>query len=642
MDAGMRRKEESTPLTFNVAVQTGQIKLKNLSNSELIGIIDSIYSSLISWLEGNSLAQTVLTCLYLHAPSQIENKTLKAFCISILKLIDSIARQITSVKVYEEEDFQSSTYGYDFCGEIHCTTALAMLKQAEEDFIRLTKQEDNPSEEITGITGRLKFTRFLLSVFVILEPKPNSETTEIEMNEVVRLLNAALELIPIIRRSVGLGIQPVRDAPCCLGFSPMVNQRLLPPTFPRFTKFKDCLSCVSYLEDLVQRMKLACKIIYCTNYQSALTFFKDFSKKASSCLLSRTLLQRLYFRDAPNSDKIFGNIAVEDMLRKSIKEFICPAALQPDHPLHTNEVAQGCIKSFLFFNQTPFLSFFEIFGYNQARQRDKLAKLLDSFSSLQDEAERVDNLFYKNMSYTTDDNPKNVACFGTWVLYYTLRAMSFYLLSGLELELYSAHELCFIYWYLFEFLFGWLISALSRADSYLEINNKETNKLQKKNKTNKKKKYRCHALEIMHYQALQNMCGGYFKSLTAFIKEDKISQPLPMFDNEKIRYEHRFAPFADLVTPPPISYFDFKRMESQMLKATSIDLFISASKHFHQARNILETIPNPDSETNNILKVAKFNFVVTNLLASGHKKGSRMCPLFDFSIHKCYPIIKLK
>lgn len=55
-----------------------------------------------------------------------------------------------------------------------------------------------------------------------------------------------------------------------MGFSPSVNQRILPPTFPRFTKIKDRTLSVTFLEEMVQRTKQACKIIHCTNYHSAL------------------------------------------------------------------------------------------------------------------------------------------------------------------------------------------------------------------------------------------------------------------------------------------------------------------------------------------------------------------------------------
>lgn len=55
-----------------------------------------------------------------------------------------------------------------------------------------------------------------------------------------------------------------------MGFSPLVNQRMLGPTFPRCTNIKERAASVTYMEELVQRLKLACKVTGCTNYHSAL------------------------------------------------------------------------------------------------------------------------------------------------------------------------------------------------------------------------------------------------------------------------------------------------------------------------------------------------------------------------------------
>lgn len=60
------------------------------------------------------------------------------------------------------------------------------------------------------------------------------------------------------------------ESPNSMGFSLMVNQRMLPPTFPRYTKIKDRLPSMDFLEELVQRTKVACKIIHFPIYQNAL------------------------------------------------------------------------------------------------------------------------------------------------------------------------------------------------------------------------------------------------------------------------------------------------------------------------------------------------------------------------------------
>lgn len=56
----------------------------------------------------------------------------------------------------------------------------------------------------------------------------------------------------------------------------MVNQRILPPTFPRFTKIKERSASMTFLEELVQRTKITCKVIHCNTYHSALVIYTFF------------------------------------------------------------------------------------------------------------------------------------------------------------------------------------------------------------------------------------------------------------------------------------------------------------------------------------------------------------------------------
>ena len=59
-------------------------------------------------------------------------------------------------------------------------------------------------------------------------------------------------------------------------------------------------------------------------------------------------------------------------------------------------------------------------------------------------------------------------------------------------------------------------------------------------------------------QAHANMCAGYYKLMVAAKQEHKILIPNPQFDNEVVRYEHRFGAFANLLTPPLMPYTQFK------------------------------------------------------------------------------------
>jgi hypothetical protein len=71
-----------------------------------------------------------------------------------------------------------------------------------------------------------------------------------------------------------------------------------------------------------------------------------------------------------------------------------------------------------------------------------------------------------------------------------------------------------VYRYLYEFLYGWLVSALTRADSFLieqEVTVEGHRGRSAKKNRSKKRKTRPYGREIAMYQALQNLCGGFYK-----------------------------------------------------------------------------------------------------------------------------------
>uniref|UniRef100_A0A0E9Q170 N-alpha-acetyltransferase 35, NatC auxiliary subunit n=1 Tax=Anguilla anguilla TaxID=7936 RepID=A0A0E9Q170_ANGAN len=134
--------------------------------------------------------------------------------------------------------------------------------------------------------------------------------------------------------------------------------------------------------------------------------------------------------------------------------------------------------------------------------------------------------------------------------------MIHYLLSGFELELYSMHEYYYIYWYLSEFLYAWLMSTLSRADSSQMAEERITEELQRRGsskKTKKKKKTRPLSREITMSQAYRNMCAGMYKTMIALDMDGKVRKPQFELDSEQVRYEHRFRPFNSVVDPPTVA-----------------------------------------------------------------------------------------
>jgi len=141
----------------------------------------------------------------------------------------------------------------------------------------------------------------------------------------------------------------------------------------------------------------------------------------------------------------FGRESCVEVLREAARSFIAPPSLLVKSPLLSNPQIREYVDNFLSRCVRPLGALLQLCGHNRARQRDKLALLLEDLAGLQDEAERVDGYLH-SVSIKMEWGRSHLACFGTWVLYYTLRVMIMFLLSGLELELYSTHEYHYIFW----------------------------------------------------------------------------------------------------------------------------------------------------------------------------------------------------
>ena len=461
--------------------------------------------------------------------------------------------------------------------------------------------------------------------------------------------------------------EPRADYPTIMGFEPLINQRLLPATFPRYTRLRNRQDSLNELEILIRRLMHVVRVKQMPCFHQALDFFCDFSRfYAGTCVLSRSVLQLTY---VPQACTPASRDSFVELIKDASNRFIRPPCLQSRF-ISTNGSKQA-IEAFFIQSLRPMLSLLQIQGHNRARQREKLAQILDEMTAFQSESEKVDALLNK-FTQKLDPPVCHMGFFSTWVLYHVIRVMIQYLNSGFELELYSDHEFPYIYWYLYEYLYGWLISTLTRASNFsLEQQNlagqsfgflffsfditrltsfdstdlikaKQNNK--KVNKNRKKQKERPHVRQLMLSQASQQLCGGIFKTVFAFRMEGRLRQPSLQaagISSEKLRYDHRFMPFFSVIAPPAITYQQFRDMCDQVRvsgHAEPQELFAGAFQCFDDAKRILTSIPDPTEEVivssivllcpqrltlfcilqmMSCLKVAKTNQVVTKLLASG-------------------------
>uniref|UniRef100_A0A0B7AAS0 Protein MAK10 homolog n=1 Tax=Arion vulgaris TaxID=1028688 RepID=A0A0B7AAS0_9EUPU len=656
MDAGMLCNQIKRKVrNLEQSIEDGIVKVSNLDHAEIIGIMDASLACLVTWIEGHSLAQTVFTNLYLHNPYIMEDRCLKAFCIAMLKIVDHIRERINRAGTVEEEDFQPMSYGFKMAGDVSEARALGMIKEVEEELGRLCKNTRSKAGEtrtedlelkhqrVTAVHTRLRFYKLFYSVLISFA-KEKCEGLPLAQKQ----LSQIAEIMPSIIATVHLGIQEEstpaskNDYPTIVGFEPLINQRLLPPTFPRYTVIKSRVDSLNYITTLVKKLQNIAAIPELGSLHCIFEAFMDFSK-SSPCVLSRSLLQLMLL---PPNRRVFGTQSVVDALKETIRGFIAPPGLSPKSSIYNHPQAKEYVDALLTRSARPFCTLFQITGHNRARQRDKWAHILEDLSNLQEEADKVD-AYLHTLLVKTERNRNHLACFGTWVLYHTLTAMINYTLSGFELELYAVFEYHYVYWYLYELLYAWLVSTLHRADSFLiEADSapdlSQKGRSSKKNK--KKKRTKTLTRELTLAQAYQQMFCGYYKAVVGFQLCGKLREPRFRFDNEEVRYSHRFAPFAAIVTPPMVHYAQYKDMSDLRRYdplPTTQEMFGSACKCFCQAKELLESITPQTDEIQTIIKNAKTNFVVMKLVVGGHKEDSLDPPEFDFSQHKIFPVIKL-
>lgn len=149
-----------------------------------------------------------------------------------------------------------------------------------------------------GLFARIKFIRIFYQVLICLLSKKDDQTNL--MVDCNRLLTTASDMLFIMSNTVDLGIKPsgqcfqinsskisrnyslpfTAENMHIMGFEPLINQRLLPPTFPRYTKIKPRNESLTYFDDVINRLKILNKIQSITALHQALVSCANWRQKS--------------------------------------------------------------------------------------------------------------------------------------------------------------------------------------------------------------------------------------------------------------------------------------------------------------------------------------------------------------------------
>lgn len=672
MDCGVMLQQTNRKiLTLEQSVRSGTVKVKDLDYDELIGIIDDTYAGLATWLDGHPFALTFTTNLYLHEPELIEDQCLKTFTLASLKLAHFIDRVISLVFCIEEEDFNltgkfnlansisdqkifnslEETCQYyekklrDTISMLGQTNVNSSSKQTTANELHVTggdRSWDCEKQYLVALIDRLKFTMHFYTYFMNLWRflfKNNwiSESlTDAQLTKSVKLFQQTLQnydghlkqcLIYLDRckNSIDLGIKPTPksnvygDYPTIMGFDPLICIRILPPTYPRSPTMFSRPQTVEYLRNLIVKLQKCNSIAGTYNqrsYHKSLEQLEHFSKyfKPRSCVVSRTVLQALYL---PNR--------CIKMLRNeiycSLLEFCEPLI----STMKKDEAKSSALEEFIGECQKPFYSAIATLGHNPARQYERFPELITAFKSLQYSALLINSAFNNSIIYS-------------WTTYNLARVCIKYVVSGFELELFSAHEYPYIFWYLYDILYRNEREQLELAKQCIiesQINSAEDLVSNKKGKIKKQRKKNQtstshHDKLILINDAFRFLSGGLFLITYGLRLQGKIRSPCTDYTNEQTCFDRRFG----LLTGTSV-YSSYKHTLTRLTKPELI--YREAQECFSEAKILFDTLDEHES----CLKVCKTNMVVARILSSNPDSFKDRELEFNFDTHPSFPTVKI-
>ncbi|CAF1042715.1 unnamed protein product [Adineta steineri] len=692
MDGGMsiknhfqEQKQGNRILTLKQLIEKNLLKISSFTSIELIHLFDQLLSTFHMWLDGHSLALTLFTCVYLHDIPIIDDYHLRTICYTFIKLIDYIRERILlKAGLFEEEDFSGTlTYNFPFYRDmIKDQTCLTDLKKCEDELnkrLRSLKHQTDLNQLDINATQQLIYRIRFLRLFFGLTLKFNEanektgEQTYLNSEEISKTLKQIDEILQLIRPSHILEDETTKTddsteliIPISLltdisrSFDPYYNYRQLPPAFNRFIRQLILPSFVyTSLTNLCHQLRKMLEITDKRTLKHSFEFFLEYSTNEKPSLFIRSLLLLSYLPSVQgcllSSRKIFGQISFAEQVKYEIRLFIVPPLLTLKYITIDNETLN---YSENFFQRAcvPFSNLFYSLCNNRARTREKLSNLLDEFSVLQDESEKLDQWLHKYfLQHILQANLSTVnhqallliektSYFFQFILHWTLLIMEYYLLMGFDLSLYSKRELYDVYFYFAQIILFTHVNVYKTSTNILnttvpflvQLNQKQqqmnknqinnvfiqqlnsliqqhtnddplqdlTNDNSSTQKKNKKKNLNgiippnieYHEQEFLITNGHLSMSTATHRCLKALEIEQRLkfsSNDSNYFLRDEIRYSHRFLPFANLCAPPYMSHADFLQIQHVSdNRYTASELYQDAINNFTHAKTYFENYVN--------------------------------------------------
>ncbi|KAI1813327.1 Mak10-domain-containing protein [Poronia punctata] len=603
MDSGMLEEGETLDEDYDLA--------RHLLPEEILGIIDRLLSHEMAWHLGHPLAQTLLTSVYLEALTNPSPKVkeevgftwkksdsvqgqplmfiLEAYCAALLKTCGMVNEIMGEEMYYEEEDFVRNTCDRSLLYEISPEEVVGLLRDAMK---RLQGFGDDIHDDIrNALDCRLEFRlRFFEAINLDRARDDRSELTRVPW---IRLG----ELMEYIEIQHPLG-KPVPEA-----FSTKLQRRLTSTMPPRNIIELQFDECCTHFKRFFKHGAEVLDVLDAENAPSLLNFFLTFpAQRPQPAVFIRTILQNLLFREM----KVLGHWSIRELLDMDVSLAVLPCGPLFDRSFDDVELPSdprhriaSLMESFRQRIAEPYLDMFRILCQNRCRVRRILCHHILEWDSLEAEVTMLEEKLMEPLKEISQsiiaDQEMPYMPLSTWAYIYKLQQMEWIVQLGFELSIYHNDELAMMYFYLKRLaaLRAQYVKRVQQATTEWEGRYRKIYRIGNDAPLSNKA-----ALEFEHSRAYQftsilgaawtwEFADGLHLMYLA-LKRLGVLKPAPRpYGPEKLRYELRMKPFADLSFPTAQPFEEFTE-DMEMGRMETLELLRLAEAAIVSARKGLE------------------------------------------------------
>jgi hypothetical protein len=434
--------------SFEEAIEAGLFEA-TLPLERMIGVMDELVALEATYWSGNSLPQTVFTCLLLHAPEGIDCPVMRAFVMALIRSCSVALTAVMHARIADEEDWVSHAFELDLCDDVPREAVAEMLIAAEAELAARARAPETTRAEaalVEALLARIALRRAVYSVLVTLAIPEGAG-----LSQARTWAREARRLVGEVAATASLGVA----SPSL--FQPSINKRRMAPLPPRAAPqlaLKEALALVDKTMSDLEVVTSAPESI--GSLDSLKQFMVDFSARDPGCLARSYFAAIVFVQGAESHDvTVLRRWALVDLVADDMAKYSAPGG--------DGEQSQGSslVAAFAAAVATAVAVLARAFCSNRARQRRRLVNALESLRNLQEDAYQLDVLLSPEFGPPKSTIPASPRLCYTYAL--TLRVGAHILALGFELELYQLHDHLKVFHYL-EALFGQYTTFLARQE----------------------------------------------------------------------------------------------------------------------------------------------------------------------------------